>query len=244
MPAVIDLRTDEAYYWTWSKENVLSFLDHPPDGWRGSCGPARRCSATRPFGARVGGLLAMAGMQCLLADIVRRKTLTRVEPVLFVLLAPEATLYYGLMMTLVAPDVPPWCPVPVCHGVGAGAARPEPRSHAGGWRPGRVRRPGAALEIHPPRAVRSGHRWPSCCGHPGVGWLLTPYPWLAAPIALVMFLPVLIWNAQHDWASFRFQLVRATAGQQWSLRIVGDFVGLQFGLVGSVLFPVCCPARC
>ena len=27
---VIDLRTDEAYYWTWSKENVLSFLDHPP----------------------------------------------------------------------------------------------------------------------------------------------------------------------------------------------------------------------
>ncbi len=28
--AVLDLRTDEAYYWTWSKENVLSFLDHPP----------------------------------------------------------------------------------------------------------------------------------------------------------------------------------------------------------------------
>ena len=27
---MIDLRTDEAYYWTWSKENVLSFLDHPP----------------------------------------------------------------------------------------------------------------------------------------------------------------------------------------------------------------------
>ena len=27
---LFDLRTDEAYYWTWSKENVLSFLDHPP----------------------------------------------------------------------------------------------------------------------------------------------------------------------------------------------------------------------
>ena len=27
---VIELRTDEAYYWTWSKESVLSFLDHPP----------------------------------------------------------------------------------------------------------------------------------------------------------------------------------------------------------------------
>ena len=28
--SLIDLRTDEAYYWTWSKENVLCFLDHPP----------------------------------------------------------------------------------------------------------------------------------------------------------------------------------------------------------------------
>ena len=28
--SVLDLRTDEAYYWTWSKESVLSFLDHPP----------------------------------------------------------------------------------------------------------------------------------------------------------------------------------------------------------------------
>ena len=27
---VLDLRTDEAYYWTWSKESALSFLDHPP----------------------------------------------------------------------------------------------------------------------------------------------------------------------------------------------------------------------
>jgi hypothetical protein len=26
----IELRVDEAYYWTWSKEGVMSFLDHPP----------------------------------------------------------------------------------------------------------------------------------------------------------------------------------------------------------------------
>src|SRR5258708_23158773 len=28
--SLIDLRTDEAYYWTFSKESVLCFLDHPP----------------------------------------------------------------------------------------------------------------------------------------------------------------------------------------------------------------------
>ena len=26
----IELRTDEAYYWSWSKEAALGFLDHPP----------------------------------------------------------------------------------------------------------------------------------------------------------------------------------------------------------------------
>src|SRR5260221_3875445 len=69
-------------------------------------------------------------------------------------------------------------------------------------------------------------------------WLFSPYPWAAALIALVLFLPVLIWNAGHDWASFRFQLVRATATHEPSLRTVGDFIGLQFGLVGIILLPV------
>ena len=53
-----------------------------------------------------------------------------------------------------------------------------------------------------------------------------------------MFSPVLIWNAQHDWASFRFQFVRAVATHGLSLRTVGEFFGLQFGLVGFVLLPV------
>jgi hypothetical protein len=69
-------------------------------------------------------------------------------------------------------------------------------------------------------------------------WLASPYPWAAALIALVLFAPVLVWNAGHDWASFRFQLVRATASHEFSLRTLGDFLGLQFGLVGFVLLPV------
>jgi hypothetical protein len=69
-------------------------------------------------------------------------------------------------------------------------------------------------------------------------WIFSPYPWAAALIALMLFMPVLIWNAGHDWASFRFQLVRATANHDWSWRTLGDFIGLQFGLVGIILLPV------
>jgi 4-amino-4-deoxy-L-arabinose transferase-like glycosyltransferase len=40
-------------------------------------------------------------------------------------------------------------------------------------------------------------------------WLTTPKPWLAALVALLLFAPVLVWNASHDWVSFAFQSGRA-----------------------------------
>jgi 4-amino-4-deoxy-L-arabinose transferase-like glycosyltransferase len=43
-------------------------------------------------------------------------------------------------------------------------------------------------------------------------WLATPGPWLGAVIALIFFLPVLIWNVQHDFAGLIFQLNRVRPG--------------------------------
>lgn len=39
-------------------------------------------------------------------------------------------------------------------------------------------------------------------------WLRRPAPYVAAATALVMFTPVLVWNAEHGWVSFRFQGAR------------------------------------
>ncbi|MBU0729412.1 MAG: glycosyltransferase family 39 protein [Proteobacteria bacterium] len=36
-------------------------------------------------------------------------------------------------------------------------------------------------------------------------WFFKPEPYLAAIIAMVLFSPVIFWNATHDWASFNFQ---------------------------------------
>ena len=58
--SVIDLRTDEAYYWTWSKENVLSFLDHPPMiAWFIRFGTA--IFGDTNFGVRFAGIAGDAG---------------------------------------------------------------------------------------------------------------------------------------------------------------------------------------
>ncbi len=42
-------------------------------------------------------------------------------------------------------------------------------------------------------------------------WLRRPEPYAAAAIALLFFAPVVVWNAQHGWASFAFQLGRGAS---------------------------------
>src|SRR6202042_1297521 len=73
-------------------------------------------------------------------------------------------------------------------------------------------------------------------------WLRAPPPcrdlWLGAALALLVFSPVLYWNATHDWASFRFQLDRPAQISGWSAKFFGDFLGQQFILIGVLMLPV------
>jgi 4-amino-4-deoxy-L-arabinose transferase-like glycosyltransferase len=229
----LDLRTDEAYYWTWSKESTLSFLDHPPMiAWFIRFGTA--IFGDTDFGVRFAGLLAMPISQLLLADIVRRVTHDIRAAVLAVLMM-EAALYYGLLMAKVAPDValipfelalvwslvrltesgdPRWW---LAAGLFGGLALLSKLTAL-------MLVPAVVLFIVVPD-------WRS-------RWLRSPYLWAAPLIAAAVFSPVLIWNWMHDWASFRFQFVRATAAHDIMLRTVGDYIGLQFGQVGPILLPV------
>jgi 4-amino-4-deoxy-L-arabinose transferase-like glycosyltransferase len=231
--SLLDLRTDEAYYWTWSKENVLSFLDHPPMiAWFIRFGTA--IFGDTNLGVRFAGILAMLVTQLLLADIVRRVT-HDVRAVVIVLLLPEAALYYGLLMAKVSPDV---ALIPFATAMVWALIRLWESGDARWWLAAGVFGGLALLSkftaVMLIPAVLAFMLVPDWRGR----WLRSPYPWLAALIAVALFLPVLIWNAGHDWASFRFQFVRATATHGWSLRTVGDFIGLQFGLVGFISLPV------
>ena len=231
--SAIELRTDEAYYWTWSKEGALSFLDHPPMiAWLIRFGTA--IFGDTALGVRFGGIVAMLVTQLLLADIVRRLTHDP-RAIVFAVLMPEAALYYGLLMAKVAPDVAMipfavammWSLVRLAQG-GDGRWWLVAGLFAGLSMLSKF----TAIMFAPAVAaflLVPDWRW---------RWLRSPYPYLAVLVAMAVFSPVLIWNAQHDWASFRFQGVRATANYGISLRTIGDYIGLQFGLVGFVMLPV------
>lgn len=54
--------------------------------------------------------------------------------------------------------------------------------------------------------------------------LLSPWAWAGALIALLVFAPVIVWNIEHDWASFAFQGSRRL-GERVSQFSLHTFVG-------------------
>ena len=230
---LLDLRTDEAYYWTWSKESVLCFLDHPPMiAWFIRLGTT--IFGDTNFGVRFAGILAMLVSQLLLADIVRR-VVGSTRAIVLAVLMMEAALYYGLLMAKVSPDIAliPFAVAMMWSLVRLAESGDGRWWLAAGFFGGLALLSKFTVVLMLP-AVLAFMLVPSW----RTRWLTSPYPWIATLIALTLFSPVVIWNAQHDWVSFKFQLVRATATHDVSLRTVGDYIGLQFGLVGFVLLPV------
>lgn len=231
--AVADLRTDEAYYWTWSKENVLSFLDHPPMiAWFVRFGTA--IFGDTNFGVRFGGLLAMWIAQGLIADIVWRQTRDR-SATLFAILMPQAALEYGLFGSRVLPDA---AMIPFAMGMVWGLVRLAESNDDRWWLVAGLFGGLALLSkftvvllVPAIFAFALVPEWRK-------RWLRSLYPWASLLIAAAIFSPVVYWNWQHDWAGFRFQFVRVGADHGASLRTVVDFLGLQAGLVGPILFPV------
>lgn len=65
-------------------------------------------------------------------------------------------------------------------------------------------------------------------------WLKTRYPYLAALIGFICFLPVVYWNSLHDWVSFSFQMNNGLGGQGYSLNNVAEYIGGQLLVAGPV----------
>lgn len=68
--------------------------------------------------------------------------------------------------------------------------------------------------------------------------LLNWKPWLGLLAGLSLFTPVLIWNAQHGWATFRHVLFQGGANNAalFTSEHLAEFFGSQIGLLSPVIF--------
>jgi 4-amino-4-deoxy-L-arabinose transferase-like glycosyltransferase len=229
----IDLRVDEAYYWTWSKEDVISYLDHPPMiAW------LIRLSTSvfgdTNFGVRLPGLFAMSLMQVLLGAIVWR-ILRDPRSVIAVVLMTEATLAYGLGMTKITPDV---ALIPCELAMFWSLIRLAQSNDHRWWLVAGLFGGLAALAKYTAVLLV-----PSIVAFALVpSWrkqqIASVYLWLALGVAILICSPVLYWNAVHDWASFRFQLDRPAQVTGWTVKFLLDFAGEQSALIGIPLLPI------
>ena len=227
---------DECYYWLWSLHPQLGYYDHPPMvAWSIAAGSAlfgHSEFAVRFFSVLSGVVVALAG-RALATSLYGMAAGNRAG--IFLLLAP---IFAGNAF-LTTPDtllIPAFAVAMLCAWKGI---------QTGGcwmWWLGA----GLAAGV----GALSKYTMVLFFGGLGLLWLASPGKrvrifWgtlLAGLVALAIFSPVIIWNAQNDWASFGFQLRHGFRNQQESLinfDKLGNYIVYLVVIVSPVLGLLC-----
>jgi 4-amino-4-deoxy-L-arabinose transferase-like glycosyltransferase len=239
--ALLPLFPDETYYWDWSRHLAGGYFDHPPMIAlliRAGTVTAKSLGAgPSPFAIRFFPVLAGAVASLAAVGIARRiagDRAARTAAIVFALMPLAAT---GLV--LATPDAPllAWSATGLYCVVGALQSPVRSRRALAWWSAA-----GAALglafaskytSILLPLAITV-----AVLVRPSLrARLREPGPYVACVIATLVFLPVLQWNAAHDWISFRFQIQHGLGAPRGSpVKRELDLIGGQLGLVSPILF--------
>jgi len=203
--AQVELLPEEAYYWNYARHLDIGYLDHPPlVAWLIRVGTA--LFGDTEFGVRVGALCCGAAVSIFVFRLTRNLfgapsallalALVQILPFFFlsgILMTPDAPLtaawaasLYFLERALIAGRSRAWLWAGLSMGVGLLSKYTIGLLGVGTF----------GFMLLDPGSRRWFRRWE---------------PYAAILIAAAVFAPVIIWNAQHDWASFAFQTSRRLA---------------------------------
>jgi len=230
---LMDLLPEEAYYWNYAQHLDIGYLDHSPMvAWLIYVSQA--IFGKSEFAVRLPAFLSWFAMAYFMyklsvklfdrAVAVRVMLLVATLPIYFsvgFMMTPDAPLYacwagdlYYLELALVEQRRRAWLGVALCTGLGLLSK----------YTIGLVVLAAVVYMIYDTKARK---------------WFYRPEPYLAAIIAALFFLPVIIWNYKHDWASFAFQSTRRWGGNiKFSLHIlIGEALILltPTGFIGAIL---------
>jgi dolichol-phosphate mannosyltransferase len=201
----LELLPEDAYYWNYSQHLDLGYLDHPPMVawiiWLGT-----HVFGGVEFGVRIGAVCCAAVAMFFSYRLTRNLfgedsarvalVLLQVLPFFFLaglLMTPDAPLtaawsatLYFLERALLGGQARAWLFAGVSIGLGLISK----------YTIGMLVPVALLFVLLDPQSRR---------------WLLRWQPYAALVIAFLIFSPVIIWNAQHEWASFAFQTSRRLA---------------------------------
>ena len=225
----LGLGVDESYAVSVSRAFALSYFDHPPLSFWLAGAFARLAGSEHALIVRAPFILLGAGSAWLLFRLGARLFGERAGALgaLFFLLAPFFTVAAG---SWVLPDGPlDFFLLAAALALLPPLFEPHHATAARGWIAAGVALGGALLSKYHAFLFGAGLLL-YLLTEPGARrWLRRPAPWLAAAIALACFAPVVVWNAHHDWVSFRFQLSRGAGSHGGALASLLQALGGQAG---------------
>ena len=226
----LELTFDEAYYTLWSQNLAFGYLDHPP-----MVALVIRASTTlfgsSELGVRALSLGLVAALPALIALIAWRLFRSSETAALAVLMwiAMPLVLAGAVFVTPDAPLVVFWT-------LGVAALVEL-------WRTGK---PGWLLALGLALGLALQSKFTAAFFAAGVAlafvttsslrrWLLSPAAAGALAIAILVFAPVVAWNAEHGWATFFKQIGRAPP-HGFEPYYVVEFLVAQIGLMNPLVF--------
>lgn len=226
--AFANILPDETYYWLWSRYPAASYYDHPPMvAWWMWLSTA--LFGNSPFGVRalsIASIVPLSWAVWLTARELFDRTVAAWSVVFL-----NATLLIGIGGMIATPDAPSvlfwalatvafvlavrssqplwWLVVGLCAGLGVLSKLTNLFFGVGVV---------LALLAHP-RLRR---------------WLATPWPWAGGAVAVLVVLPMVLWNAGHDWITFSHQFRRLPASS-FQPYYLGEFLVSQFFLLNPLV---------
>ena len=224
------LTFDEAYYWMWSQHPAFGYYDHPPMvAFVIRAGTA--IAGDTEFGVRLVSILMALPMSF---AVYRTASILfggqRVAATATILL--NVTLMAAVGTLIVTPDAP----LLVAASFVLFFLAKVLETGRGAWWLAVGIAVGAAL-LSKYTALFFGPAiviW--LASVPKLRrWLVSPWPWLGGMVALALFSPVILWNADHHWVSFIKQMGRARI-EDFRLAFIGELIPTQIAFATPLIW--------
>jgi hypothetical protein len=219
--AVTPLTFDEAYYWMWSKHLAFGYYDHPP-----------MVAAVIRLGTMVAGDTEFGvRLVSILLALPMSWAIYRTAAILFGGQRVAATATILLNVTLMAAVgtliVTPDAPLLVASSFILFFLAKVLETGRGAWWLAVGAAVGAALSS----------KYTALFFGPAIliwlvsvaklrRWLISPWPYLGGLVALLIFAPIILWNADHHWVSFIKQIGRARI-EDFRPAFIGELIPTQ-----------------